>query len=521
MKRIYFTLAILFLVIAGMAYLYFSGLNAVSGTSDTSLKIATQRAALVYRIQNDKSILDILDGQDLLYQLIGEEKTELLKTVRSTLLSDPEVGKALQHKIIYISILPGAQHTLNFLVCAQLNSAAEQQAVQAFIRKKKDNTSATNSFSKLSAPGHPALYIGLDHDVLLLSDAAAVFKDIGNTRDRENNPFTAFIQGNNKLTKNSLANLYVNYSAVPDLLKAITPNTSKDEFEELRGLNAYTHLSYNFSKTNIFFNGETQLIDSTGYIGLFLNTSPQKLQITNILPQQTASYTLYNVDNFKTWSIRLKKWRSSQTETRAISGRVESQLVKYHISPDDTFTKYTSNQFITFQLQQGQKLGAISLSNGDKLNQLLLDLSNDVDGTIRQFKEDDMLFYYFGTPFKKFRRPYYIIKDNYLVCSNYASNLQEFLNDYQNNKLLVNEASYTNLMDQLPNTTSILYYINKERASAQISQVIYPNFMKHIRNNKGLNAFDAFVFQISANRESFQTNILMPSKDLKLSKDSL
>ena len=516
MKRIYFTLAILFLAISGMAYLYFSRLSAVAGNKDSALEIAAQNASVLYRVENDQRILDILDGQDLFFKLIGEEKTNLLKSVRQTLLSTA-AGASLEHKTIYISILPGDKHTIDFLICTQL-AKVEQQKLLILISKKKSNGNAV--YTEISTQ-KGRFFVEIKKDVLLISNSAAALRSTREFDRKENNSFVNFILSNDKLTKNSLANVYINYSKLPELLKSVTPHVNRDEFEELRGLNAYTHLSYNFSKTSIFFNGETLLANNSGYFGLFLNTVPQKLQITGLLPLHTASYTLYNVGNYSEWLGRFRDWFSKQQNNKNVAEQVQSQHATYHIKLDDTFPKYTGNQFMTFQLQQGQKLGAVSLINGDKLNQLLLDLSNDIDGTVRQFKQDNMLFYYFGTPFKKFRRPFFVIKDNYLICANYASNLQDFMRDYQDNRLLINQPEYTALFNQLPNTTSILYYLNPKEAASAINNMIYPPFKTHVNSDQGLQNFGAFVFQISANKYSFQTNVLIPSNQPTLSKDTL
>ncbi|WP_368495418.1 DUF3352 domain-containing protein, partial [Bacillus toyonensis] len=71
-----------------------------------------------------------------------------------------------------------------------------------------------------------------------------------------------------------------------------------------------------------------------------------------------------------------------------------------------------------------------------------------------------MLYSYFGEPFKKFKRPYYIIIDNYLVFANNASTVQSFLNSYKNNQLLINKESYITSVNQLPNTSSISFFVD-------------------------------------------------------------
>ena len=160
MKRIYITLVTLFLLIAAMAYLYFSSISSAAGNSDLSLKVAAQRAGIVYRIVNDKGVLDILNGQQLLFKLIGTEKAELLKNVHSTFQSDPVIAAFLEHKVTYISVLPGKGHSLDFMISTQLSDAAERNAVIGMIAKKRERNFDSKQSSKIQIPGSVPFYIG-------------------------------------------------------------------------------------------------------------------------------------------------------------------------------------------------------------------------------------------------------------------------------------------------------------------------------------------------------------------------
>src|SRR5690606_29106601 len=123
----------------------------------------------------------------------------------------------------------------------------------------------------------------------------------------------------------------------------------------------------------------------------------------------------------------------------------------------ETFPRYFKDQLITFQLNTSEKIGALNLSNGDKLTQLLLDLSDSYDEQIKVLKEPDLLYAYFGQPFEGFKKPFYVILDNYMIFANNASTISSFLNSYANNKLLINKPNYISANNQLPGNSNIVF----------------------------------------------------------------
>ena len=127
---------------------------------------------------------------------------------------------------------------------------------------------------------------------------------------------------------------------------------------------------------------------------------------------------------------------------------------------------------------------------------------------IKVLKEPDLLYAYFGEPFEKFKRPYYVIIDNYMVFSNYPSSLQVFLNSYKNDRQLINDKLYTDatpswLPSQISFTTSTIKIQQKSRSSN-----LYPTYFKLYNADNKLGRFDTFIYQLSSDHKRFQTNLL-------------
>lgn len=166
-------------------------------------------------------------------------------------------------------------------------------------------------------------------------------------------------------------------------------------------------------------------------------------------------------------------------------------------------------------------MGVIEIKNGDKLGQLLLDLSSEYAPDIRIFKEVNLLENFFGEPFKRFERPFYTIIDNHFVVANYASTIQVFLNSYKNNRLLASTDSYNHFKDQTSNSSTIVFYINNKNSNDILGRNLKLPYYKQYKSQQGLKDYNAFGYQLSADNGKFMSNILLLKNRTKIEIDSL
>lgn len=127
MKRIYLTLIILSLAMIGMAYLYFSKLNREHSYNEISLYAATENSGLVFSIQNDKSVFEILKGQDFFQKLIGSAKFNQLSALKDKVIANASINSLIAGKDIFISFSAGGAKEIDYLVSTQLNDEKDKQ----------------------------------------------------------------------------------------------------------------------------------------------------------------------------------------------------------------------------------------------------------------------------------------------------------------------------------------------------------------------------------------------------------
>lgn len=501
--------------------MYFSDLNTDRESNDSSLYAATANSALILSFQNDKSIFDILKGQNIVQEIIGEDNFEQLQSIKDHILSAPDITRIIGKQNIYISLIPGKDKHIDLLYSTQINPGSNRNQLLISLASAKLQLDTSQKTTTITLPDSSVFYLGTKDNLLLLSSSSQSVSNALATPVSNNNQFVRHIKSTSRLTKNSLAEVYINFKTLPQLLRSTMPGKLTGELSVLNNRNAFASLVYNFSKEKILLTGVTQNDDPNDYYELFSHANSQKVTITNILPENTANYTVFTIESYTNWKEKLQNWFAKRNEKDNATNILKNISTEFRIDPNQIFPKYFKDQLMTFQLSTTEKLGAINLTNGEKVDQLLIDLSTDYGDGIKLFKESDLLYIYFGEPFKKFKRPYYIIIDNYMIFANNASTIQSFLNSYKNNRLFINKESYANSINQLPNTSSISFFIDLNNSSDIFLKNIYLPYYKHINSEKGLKNYQSFIYQLSGDNGKFQTNVLMTRKQQPLTQDSL
>lgn len=510
MKRFYITIIVLLGAMITLAYLYFSKLNRDTNEGEASLYAATAKSGLIFVFENEKSILELLGSQDLLQRLLPVKELNNLQALQSHLLTFPEVSALVKNENIYLSFLPGEHRDLEFLVSTQSSEKLDPALLYELLTAKGIKVENQEAFSKLTLADTSVFYLAQKKNLILLSPSYQVISESLKSMEKHKQPaFISYIKANSLLTKNSLATVYLNFDLLENLLKQVTPARLKQEFGLLNQQQTFANLSYRYSKDRILFNGNTTIKAENNYLNLFSESTADKVTIDAILPESTASYALYMPGAYKSWEPKLAKWFQAKNKSTMVNNTKKQISTIYRLDPNLTFPQYFKSQMITFQLKSKETLGAIDLSNGDKMRQLLIDLSTVHSDDISVFKEDHVLYSYFGEAFEKFKRPYYTITDNYLVFSNRASTLQSFLNSYRNDKLLINKKAYREAFDQLSTQSNVIFYVDHLNSERIALHNLYLPYYRMYSSVEHLGDFDASILQLTGDQKNFQTNLLL------------
>jgi len=174
------------------------------------------------------------------------------------------------------------------------------------------------------------------------------------------------------------------------------------------------------------------------------------------------------------------------------------------------FYKLLGNEFAVITTRYFEKLAIISVSDGTKMNTLLMNISKMTDENSGQLSYDKLPFFLLGDAFSIFKHPYYLIIDNYLILANSTGELQSYSDSYLNRKFLSKNPQYgqfNNLLAAQSNVTFILIFKNSEQIfKRDMNPDIYNAFQE---NTPGWKNFYGVSWQLSANKKNFYTNFCL------------
>ncbi|WP_410221283.1 hypothetical protein [Pedobacter sp.] len=514
MKRFYFVIIILIAAIFIMAYQYFKVLNKGNSDNEWALNQSASNAALLVSFDNDKTFYEIINGQGIIRQVIGDQKTNLLKSIYEDFSTNSSFKTIAESNKVFLGFVPLKNKEIGFMIALQLKNKINPAIF------KHLNPENNNHILKIKSGDSTQYYISFNDNKLAIADNEDCLLHIFDSKNTTNN-FASYIRTQNKFSKNVLANIYVDFNHLPQLLAPVLNSELNGELNVFKQKDIYANYSYNFSTEKLLLNGYLDIQNNQNYFKLFENIPEQKIYIDEILPDKTANYAIYSINDYANWQKALIKWHNNNKSAQKAEQQLNLIKEKYRIDLNQILPKYIKNQFGCFELNTGEKFGLVALNNGDKLSQALLDLSAEYSPEIRIFKESGILYGFFGEPFKKFDRPFYVIKDNFLVVSNNAGSLQVFLNSYNNGKLLAATSGYQQFISQLPNASTILYYINNDNSTDIFSKNLKTSYYKHFRSESGFKNYNAYGVQLMADNGKFLSNVVLMTKQKELSVDSL
>src|SRR5690606_16874591 len=115
-------------------------------------------------------------------------------------------------------------------------------------------------------------------------------------------------------------------------------------------------------------------------------------------------------------------------------------------------------EFGVLQVSNGEKTALIQLKDSSKFKTVMEPISSTAADTVRRFDNSNILYFLLGDPMKEFTRPYYLIKDNYLIAGNSLSALRSFSRDYNDAKFLVKEQGFIEFNQLIANQSDILFF---------------------------------------------------------------
>lgn len=516
MKKIIVTISVLVLSIIAVTWLYFKNLNTPENSNENVFKVIPTDASLIFEYKNEDSFYDIFKDFSLFKDVLGKTQLAQLETLKKLFVDDAAFSKVFNGTNLFFSLHKTKKNESEILIVAPLLNN-QIQNTDEFIAKIKlkyklvDEIDAKQPVFQLELNPQTKFYFIIHQNLLI----GSFDQDLVNNSKKEilsGKDSTAFkIDFKNPRNKNAIANLYINFANLPDLLNNFTNRKNPEETFGLKSMDAYASLNINYKSDAFMFNGITAVnTKAINYFNLFLAQQPGKNTLKDILVTDAASYNFFYVSDWDKFENGLNVLFEQRKETQKKKTQLKSIDQRHSVNIEKELMPVLGNEFGMVQLASGDRIGLVKTKNTNRLSFILSTISTESDAEIRHFDDSSLLYYYFGDPFKYFNRPYYAIIENHLVVANNITALRRFLSDYKNQNFLDRSDKNINFQQYLPNQGNVFYFIHNSNAKAIIKSFLSVQAFNNFKsNNFDWKSIYALSIQFSADKDKFYTNLYM------------
>ena len=530
MKIILGITTVLLLAVFSVAYLYFSNLTGDSRSNDKTLAGIPADASVIFNFSNDRSLYEIFKDYPVFDAITGEKKKKELSWLKSLLLNNRDLYNTTQGQKVFLSFHPMSADSLQYLWVMPLQEDLKLAEIQEVLTKHDNNQikiTAGSGVSLLEIKNSAidgSFYIGIDRGIAKGSfSKTLLLESLDKNGKKISKEFIKEINDVMLKDDDALASLFINHNE-PGFLKVFFKQNPNGNFGLFSSFAAYSSLHLNYKSDALMFNGLTRITDRhDGYLNLFLKQKPVKNTIKRIIPYNLSNAICYGLSDYNLFNTGLKRLFRIRKELSTLDEQMTLITTETGINTDRDIKKLWGHEFGNIQLSTFENLAVIRISNGRQLQFFLEPLSAFYSDAVRKMNYENLFYYYFGDPLKKYSKPFFAVTDNLVIISNSPGTVQRFLNDYNTDRLLYNNESFTRF-DQLVADQSNVSFLLQLSNSENLLKSLLKKEYSPVFNSKeyGFKDFYGVSYQLTSNADYFFTNFYLGYENtIAVSTDSI
>ena len=506
------TTALLFAVFT-VAYLYFSNLTGDSRSNDKTLAAIPADASVIFNFSNDKSLFEIFKDYTIFDAITGNRTREELHWLKRLLLDNQDLAGATEGQKIFLSFHPMSSDSLNFLWVMPILEDLELEDVEDVLQKQDSIRTKTGAES-----GVPLLeivdtevaktfYIGLDGGIARGSfSKALLLESLNNSGKKLNKEFIKEINDAILGNDDALASLFINHHN-PGFLNVFFKQNPVGNFDLFSSTAAFSSFNLNYKSDALMFNGISRITEQhDGYLNLFLKQKPVKNTIKKIIPYNVSNAICYGLSDYELFNSGLKRLFVNRKELATLDEQIRMITTETGVNPDRDIKKLWGNEFSNIQLSTYENLAVIRVSNGRELQFFFEPLSAAYSPEVRKLNYENIFYYYFGDPLKKYTKPFFAVTDNLVIISNSPGTVQRFLNDYNNDRLLSQNTSFNRFDQLIADQSNISFLLQLKNSKSLMKTLLKKESFNIFSKRFGNKDFYGISYQLTSNADYFFTN---------------
>jgi hypothetical protein len=374
MKRIIGLITVLLITVGVFAYLYFSNLHVDSRNNTRLLSEIPSDASLILTFQHEQDLLDILKENTLFDTIAGPQQKAEIQFLRSFISKNSTLEPLVKSQVVFLSFHPTQAARVDYLWSININNIQKKDDISKFLNLNNEfqlKIFKENGVEVFQIDSHlleGPFYLTFTKDIARgSSNKSLLLESSDKGSEKIDSEFIKIINGGIKKDENALVNLFINYNKKA-LISPFLNRTISGNFALFENFLGYSSLTLNYKKDALMFNGESYLKPiQSAYIKLFLNQSPVKNSLNQIMPYNTANSINYGISNLKAYQSDLRELFKENKELEKLENQMKKITLETGLNPDRDIQKLWDNEFSTIQLSTFENLAIIKLKNGTQM----------------------------------------------------------------------------------------------------------------------------------------------------------
>ena len=356
------------------------------------------------------------------------------------------------------------------------------------------------------------LYVSFKGDIVFFSENKMLVEDaIRASLAKEKLLFDpSFSSAYKTINKSAEINLFFNYNSLFEYTNIFTTKSIM-----ISNFSGWTATDLSVKNKIISANGFSAFNKSTtNYTDILKNQSAERMDIADIIPENTSFLLSIGFDNAKQLYDEKNKILEKQNEFW--NWDKHRKLIK-----DSTNLNY--NDFIneiheeagifnTSANQNTQQQYTFfknhnSISANSLIQGLITDRKIYDQYSINTISDDNVTAQFFGEIFNS-NTPYFISIENYFIFGSTIASLEYLIDNYKTSNTLANSQHFKNYNSNLSSKSNLFFYLNAGKTAVSLKEKIQNNYVSNlIFNIDSVEKFTAFSLQMTSKKDLLLNNI--------------
>lgn len=561
-KKIIFGIFISALIAAGIYW--FTYTKELRTPVSEAINAIPGNAALIFESKQSKNTWKKLSrGNAMWTELLGAETFAKLDSqtryLDSLIRSNAAISQLPDNRSLFISAHVSGATTFDFLYVYSLPNRGYQSKIDEFIKninihRNSRAKSPVRNYSGVDITTiHPSANDSLSYafldGILLISLKQTLVEDAirqlksGISIAKDKNLKKVI----NTAGQNADANVYLNYKNFPGIFRRFIAPGTKKEINSLADLADWSGWDVTIKPDAFMLNGFTEATDSsTNFLNLFRKQKPTEIAVTKIIPSKTALLLFFGISNVKSFHYSYKKYLKALSQGRAqhYVQFIEKVNTKYDINIERSMLEWVGNEMalvVTEPSSNDFTNNSFAVIHSDNIDDAVNTLTTLADSVAKKDRRQEikkrtekktpksgihfptalistpdyrnhiikhlnlpgLLPQLFGFQFNKITGNYFTAINDYIVFANNKEALENFIDDFENNKTLGNDKNYRTFSENVSIEANVYLYSSIARSPKIYSAFVTEELAKDMEKNLDLfHKFEAAAIQFSSTTAS-------------------